>query len=64
MSTLGRAVALTEPERRAVAVGEHLHLDVAGPGEVALDVALAAPEVAERLALGALQGGRGLARGR
>jgi len=33
-----------------VRVGQHLHLDVPGPGEVALHVALGATEVGERLA--------------
>jgi hypothetical protein len=43
-----------------VLVGDDLHLDVAGPGEVALDVALVAAEALERLALGRLQGLVGL----
>ena len=45
VAALARAVALAEPHRVAVRVGEDLHLDVAGPGEVALEVALVAPEV-------------------
>ena len=51
---LARAVPLTEPDGVAVAVGEDLHLDVAGPGEVALEVDLGAPEGRLRLALGGL----------
>ena len=41
----------------AVGVADDLHLDVAGPGEVALDVALVAAEALERLGLGRLEGG-------
>ena len=55
VATLGRAVAFTEPERGAVRVGEDLHLDVTGPRQVALDVALVAPEVTLGLALRALE---------
>src|SRR5690606_33251868 len=51
VAALGRAVALADPHDVAVGVGEHLHLDVAGPGQVLLDVALAAPEALQRLRL-------------
>ena len=47
---LHRAVALAEPHRVAVGVGEDLHLDVARPGEVLLEVRLGAAEVGLRLA--------------
>ena len=40
MAALGRAVALAQPHGVAVGVGEDLHLHVAGPGQVALEVAL------------------------
>ena len=53
MAALERAVALAEVDDRAVAVGEHLHLDVAGAAEQPLEVD---PPVAER--------GGGLAPGR
>ena len=55
VTALGRAVALAEPERGAVGVGEDLHLDVTGPGQVALDVALGSSEVTLGFALRALQ---------
>ena len=42
---LGRAVALAQPQHVAVRVAEHLHLHVAGPAEIALDVDLRPPEV-------------------
>ena len=58
VAALGRAVALADPHAVAVGVGDDLHLDVAGPGEVALDVALVAPEALERLGLGRLERGR------
>ena len=45
VAALGRAVALAHPHAVAVGVGDDLHLDVAGPGEVALHVDLVAPEV-------------------
>ena len=54
MPPLRRAVALAEPERVAVLVGQHLHLDVPGPGEVALEVDLGPAEVGLRLAGGRL----------
>ena len=63
VATLGRAVALAEPQGVAVGVREDLHLDVARPGEVALDVTLRSSEVALRLALGALERGLRLRRG-
>ena len=56
MPALGRAVALAEPQGPAVRVGQDLHLDVAGPLEVALHVDLGPPEVGLRLALGGLHG--------
>ena len=37
MAALDRALALAEVDDRAVRVAEHLHLDVAGPIEVALE---------------------------
>ena len=55
VAALRRAVALADPHGVAVGVGEHLHLDVAGPGQVALDVALAAAEALERLGLRRLE---------
>jgi BirA family biotin operon repressor/biotin-[acetyl-CoA-carboxylase] ligase len=58
VAALRRAVALAEPHRVAVGVGEDLHLDVAGPGQVALDVALGAAEALERLRLRRLQSRR------
>ena len=54
VAPLGRAVAFAEPDRAAVLVGEHLHLDVPGPGEVALEVDLGPAEVGLRLAGGGL----------
>jgi hypothetical protein len=55
VAALGRAVALAHPDGVAVGVGEDLHLDVARPGEVALDVALGPAEALERLGLGGLE---------
>ena len=55
VAALGRAVALADPHEVAVGVADDLHLDVAGPGEVALDVALVAPEALERLGLRRLE---------
>ena len=55
VAALARAVALAEPHGVAVRVGEDLHLDVTGPGEVALEVALAAAEALERLGLRRLE---------
>src|ERR1039458_1327531 len=63
MPSLGRAVALAEPERGAVDVGEDLHLDVTGPGEIALDVTLGPTERTLGFALRALQRRRRLVRG-
>ena len=55
VAALGRAVALADPHAVAVLIADDLHLDVAGPGEVALDVALVAAEALERLGLGGLE---------
>ena len=44
----------------AVGVGDDLHLDVARPGQVALDVALVPAEVGQRLPHGRLEGLGGL----
>jgi len=60
VAPLGGAVALADPDVVAVHVGDDLHLDVARPGEVALDVALVAPEALERFGLGRLEGALGL----
>ena len=57
VAALGRAVALADPHGVAVGVGEDLHLDVPGPGEVALDVALGPAEALERLGLRRLERG-------
>ena len=40
VTSLGRAVALAEPDAVAVGVADDLHLDVPGPRQVALHVAL------------------------
>ena len=53
---LARAVALAQPQRVAVGVGEDLHLDVAGPRKVLLQVDLGPAEIRLRLALGRLHG--------
>ena len=45
VAALGRAVAGAEVDAVAVGVADHLDLDVAGLGQVALDVALVAAEV-------------------
>ena len=63
VAPLGRAVALAEPQRVAVLVGQHLHLDVPGPGQVALEVDLGAAEVGLGLAGGRLHGLGGVLRG-
>ncbi len=60
--SLGRAVPFAQPQRVAVGVGDDLHLHVAGPGQVALDVALVPAEVGERLAHGRLEGLAGVRR--
>ncbi len=57
------AVPLADPDTVAVGVGDDLHLDVAWPGEVALEVALVAAEALQRLGLGRFQCGRGFVRG-
>ena len=57
MAALGRAVALEEVDASPVAVGEHLHFDMAGRGDIFLDHD---PPVAERglgLADGAFERG-------
>jgi hypothetical protein len=46
VAALGRAVPLADPHGVAVGVGHDLHLDVAGPGQVALEVGLARPKEA------------------
>ncbi len=55
VSALHRAVALAEPHRVAVDVGEDLHLDVTRSGEVLLEVRLGPPEVRLGLALRRVQ---------
>ena len=60
VAALRRAVALADPDAVAVRVGDDLHLDVAGPREVALDVALVASEALECLGLGRLERAVGL----
>src|SRR4029079_12942283 len=40
VAALDRALPLPQPDAAAMAIGEDLHLDVAGPGQVPLDVAL------------------------
>ena len=57
MAALDRAVALAEMDHVAVAVGEHLHLDVARIGQVALQVDGGVGEELLALAGGALEGG-------
>src|SRR6202043_3113860 len=49
-------IAFPEPQRVAVTVSEHLHLNVARPREITLDVAFIASEVSQRFSLGALEG--------
>ena len=44
MAPLAGAVAFTEPDGVPVTVGKDLHLDVARPGQVALEVDLAVAE--------------------
>ena len=53
VAALGRAVAGRDPHHVAVLVADDLDLDVARPGEVALDVDLVATEERLGLALGA-----------
>ena len=60
VASLGRAVPLAQPQRGAVGVGDDLHLDVARPGQVPLDVALVPAEVGQRLPHGRLEGLGGL----
>ena len=56
VATLDRAVADAEGPRRPVAVGDQLHLDVAGAGDQALEEDRAVAEGAQRLVAGALVG--------
>ena len=49
---LHRAIPLAQVNDPAVGVAQHLDLDVAGPGEVLLDVDVAVAEGRERLVLG------------
>ncbi len=53
VAALGRTVTGGDPDALAVLVADQLDLDVAGPGEVPLDVHLVASEEALGLALGA-----------
>ena len=57
VAALDRAVALAEVDRVAVPVGEHLDLDVARVGQVALEVDRRVGEELLALARGALEGG-------
>ncbi|CAB4696597.1 unannotated protein [freshwater metagenome] len=50
MATLRRTIAFGDPDAISVSVADDLHLDVAGPGEVALDVALISAEALKRFA--------------
>src|SRR5699024_6555234 len=63
VTTLHRAVSFADPHAVAVLIGDDLHLDVAGVGEVALDVALVASETLERFGLRGFQRGMGLVGG-
>ena len=56
VAALDRAVADAERPRGAVAVGDQLHLDVAGAGDQALEEDGAVAEGPERLVAGALEG--------
>ena len=56
VAALRRAVACRHPDEIAVVVADDLHLDVAGPREIALDVHLVAAE--ERLSLALRAGHR------
>ena len=57
VAALERAIALAEMNDVAVCVGEHLDLDVAGLGDVALDQHVRIAEARLSLALRAFQGG-------
>ena len=57
MTTLHRAVALEEVHRLAGGVGEHLHLDVAGPQHGLLEEHRGIAEGAVGLAHGLFEGG-------
>src|SRR5204863_3097295 len=63
VSSLGRAVTLTEPHDVAVRVGEHLELDVTRAREVTLEIALRPAEVRLRLARRRLERGGRFGRG-
>ena len=58
MAALDRALALAEVDDVAVRIGEHLHLDVPGILEIALDVDGRVGEVRLPLALGGLERAR------
>ena len=60
VAPLHRAVAGAQMQAAAVGVGQHLDLDVAGRGQVALQVELVAPEVGHGLAPSRLDGLRRL----
>ena len=64
VAALGRAVTGAQIDGVAVGVGEDLHLDVPGPGEVPLEVALGPAEGLLGFPLGGLQGGGRLCGGR
>ncbi|CAB4334216.1 unannotated protein [freshwater metagenome] len=55
MTTLGRTIALGDPDAVAMGVGDDLHFDVARPCEIALDVALVATKAFECFALGGVE---------
>ena len=57
VAALDRTLALSQPDRVAVFVGQHLHLDVAGIDDRLFDVNFAVAERALRLALRAFQRG-------
>ena len=56
MTTLARAVPLTEPDHVTKAVADDLHLDMARSRQVALEVDLVPAEAGEGLALRAEEG--------
>ena len=55
VAPLRRAVTRAQVNAVATAVGQHLHLHVARPGEVTLQVQLVAAEIGERLTPGRIQ---------
>ena len=63
VAALDRAVALAEVDHVAVAVGEHLHLDVARVVQIALEVDRGVGEELLAFATGALEGALELLRG-